>query len=267
MTHAPADLDALLTAGGVRLGVAGSVATVTLARPDKLNAMTPSMWLALATVGRTLPEGVRVVVVRGEGRAFCAGLDLRLASPEGIPGERSLPELAGLEEAAMADQIGTWQEGFTWLSRPDILSVAVVNGHAIGGGFQLALACDLRVLADDAKLSMREPALGIVPDLAGTKPLVDAVGYARALEICATARWVTADEAGRIGLANRVVARAELDAAVDEYVAALLAHPHAAVSGTKALLQGASRRSLDEQRLAERTAQVPLLRGLFRSGG
>jgi enoyl-CoA hydratase/carnithine racemase len=263
MTHAPADVDALLAAGGVRLTFDGPVANVTLDRPDKLNAMTPSMWLALAAIGRTLPDGVRVVVVRGEGRSFCAGLNLQMATPAGVPGEQTLPELAALDDAAMAGQIGEWQEGFVWLSRPDIISIAAVQGHAIGGGFQLALACDLRVLAEDAKFSMREPALGIVPDLAGTKPLVDCVGYARALEICATARFVTADEAERIGLANRVVPRDQLDAAVDELVTALTAHPHGAVTGTKALLREAARRSLDEQRLAERTTQLPLLRGLF----
>jgi enoyl-CoA hydratase/carnithine racemase len=263
MTHAPADLDALLVAGGVRLKVDGQVATVTLDRPGKLNAMTPSTWVALAAIGDALPEPVRVVVVRGEGRSFCAGLDLQIASPEGLPGERSLPELASLDDAAMADQIGAWQEGFVWLGRPEFISVAAVQGHAIGGGFQLALACDLRVLAEDATFSMREPALGIVPDLAGTKPLVDCVGYARALEICATTRRVPADEAERIGLANRVVPRDQLDAAVDELVTALLAHPRGAVTGAKALLREASRRSLDEQRLAERTTQLPLLRQLF----
>ena len=66
------------------------------------------------------------------------------------------------------------------------MSVAAVQGHAIGAGFQLALACDLRVLADDAKLCMKEPTLGLVPDLTGTKPLVDIVGLPRALELCLT---------------------------------------------------------------------------------
>ena len=77
----------------------------------------------------------------------------------------------------------------------------------MGAGFQLALACDLRVAADDARFCMREPALGLVPDLAGTKPLVELVGYARALEMCATARWVAAAEAARIGLVDAVVPR------------------------------------------------------------
>ena len=94
------------------------------------------------------------------------------------------------------------------------MSVAAVRGHAIGAGFQLALACDLRVLADDAKLCMKEPALGLVPDLTGTKPLVDIVGLPRALELCLTARIVDAAEAAVLRLAELVVPGAELDAAV-----------------------------------------------------
>ena len=114
----------------------------------------------------------------------------------------------------MAESIATWQEGFTWLRVPTFVSIAAVRGAAVGAGFQLALACDLRVLADDARFCMQEPLLGLVPDLTGTKPLVDLVGYSRALEICATTRWVAADEAREIGLATAVVPGDELDDAV-----------------------------------------------------
>ncbi len=97
-----------------------------------------------------------------------------------------------------------------------------MQGYAIGAGFQLALACDLRVLADDARFTMREPALGLVPDLTGTKPLVELVGYSRALEICATARWVAADEARGSAWRPRR-ARDDLDKAVADLVAAVTA--------------------------------------------
>jgi enoyl-CoA hydratase/carnithine racemase len=118
------------------------------------------------------------------------------------------------------------------------------------------------VLADDARLSMREPMLSLVPDLTGTKALVDCVGYSRALEICATTRWVRAAEARDIGLATTVVPAGDLDDTVADLVAALVAPVHAAVSETKALLLGAGRLDLDEQRLAERQAQVRRLRAL-----
>jgi enoyl-CoA hydratase/carnithine racemase len=148
------------------------------------------------------------------------------------------------------------------LRRPDLISVAAVQGHAIGAGFQLALACDLRVLAHDAQLAMPEVTLGLVPDLGGTKRLVELVGYARALEICVTGRRLDAAEAGRLGLATVVVPGAELDAAVADLVAAVLAGPRDAVVEVKALLAGAAGRSYDDQLRAEREAQVRRLRDL-----
>lgn len=240
---------------GVRCDRAGPVATITLSRPEVLNAQTPSTWIALRDFGRALPGDVRVVVVRGAGRAFSAGLDLAAA-------QAALPELAALEPDAAADRIAGYQEGFTWLHRPDLISVAAVQGHAIGAGFQLALACDLRILTEDAQLSMAEVQLGLVPDLAGTGRLVDLVGYARALEICATGRRLGAAEALRTGLANLVVPAAELDAAVDDLVAGLLANNRDAVVEIKALLAGAARRSPAEQLAAERAAQVRRVRDL-----
>jgi enoyl-CoA hydratase/carnithine racemase len=171
-------------------------------------------------------------------------------------------QMLDMPDPEIAESIAAWQEGFTWLRRPEIISVAVVRGDAVGAGFQLALACDLRVLTDAARFSMREPLLGLVPDLTGTKPLVDLVGYSRALEICATTRWVSADEAREIGLATVVVPSDELDGAVADLVAALTAPIYGAVSETKALLQSASRLDLEDQRLAEREAQVRRLRDL-----
>ena len=107
---------------------------------------------------------------------------------------------------ALDAAIAGFQEAFTWWRRPDLVSVAAVQGHAVGAGFQLALACDVRVVADDVQLAMREPSLGLVPDLVGTWPLVQAVGYSRALEICLSGRWVGADEAVAIGIALRQAA-------------------------------------------------------------
>src|SRR5205823_4075117 len=151
------------------------------------------------------------------------------------------------------------QEGFTWLHDPGIVSVAAVRGHAIGAGFQLALACDLRVLADDAQLCLREAALGLVPDLTGTKPLVDIVGLPRALELCLTARTVDAAEAAALRLAELVVPAAELDVAVSDLVAVLLATDGAASRATKALLVQAAGNTLEQQAAAERRAQRELL--------
>jgi enoyl-CoA hydratase/carnithine racemase len=215
------------------------------------------MWRGLAAIGVGLPSRVRVVVVRGAGPSFSAGIDLRMFSAEGVPGEDPVPSAA---DPGFEDWVAGLQAGFTWLRDPAIVSVAAVQGHAIGAGCQLALACDLRVLADDAKLCVKETALGLVPDLTGTKPLVDIVGLPRALELCLTARTVGAAEAAQLRLAELVVPAAELDGAVRDLVAALLAADAAAARATKALLAQAAGNTLAEQAAAERRAQAELQR-------
>ncbi|AXI86052.1 enoyl-CoA hydratase/isomerase family protein [Actinospica acidiphila] len=262
MASSPQDLGPVLDKDGVRLTVDDAIATVTLTNPAKRNAQSPALWRALTEAGQLLPGSVRVVVLRGEGKSFSAGLDRQMLSPEGIPGEPSFVDLARSDDAALDAAIAGYQDAFTWWRRNDIVSVAAVQGHAIGAGFQLALACDLRVVADDVQFAMRETSLGLVPDLTGTHPLVGLVGYARALEICATGRFVTAEESVTIGLANLAVPGAELDGAVQDLAAALLAAPRDAVIETKALLRGAQGRTYDEQRGAERAAQARRLRDL-----
>ena len=161
--------------GWVRTGQDGAVLTVTLDRPDRLNSQTPKTWTALADIGRSLPDDVRVVVVRGEGRAFSAGLDRSLFDPE--PGtEDGLGDIGRLPEEQAQERIRAFQAGFRWLRSPGIVSVAAVQGHAIGAGAQLALACDLRVFTEDAALRLPEVTLGLVPDLTGTSTLVELVG-------------------------------------------------------------------------------------------
>jgi enoyl-CoA hydratase/carnithine racemase len=248
-----------LTAAGLRLDVgqpAPGAAIITLDRPARRNAMTPSLWHGLAAIGAALPPEVRVVVLRGAGPSFSAGIDLRLFGP-GVPGEEPLPSPA---DPGFAGWVASCQQGYRWLRDPSIVSVAAVRGHAIGAGFQLALACDLRVLADDAQLCMKEPQLGLVPDLTGSKPLVDLVGLPRALELCLTGRTLDAAQAAALRLAELVVPAAELDAAVADLVTALLTVEPAVARAVKELLQGAPARSLDEQAAAEREIQAALQR-------
>jgi enoyl-CoA hydratase/carnithine racemase len=256
MPPAPADLER----AGLRFEVGQPLqgaALITLSRPERRNAMTPSMWHCLAAIGRSLPAGVRVVVVRGAGSSFSSGIDLRLLAGDEATGEDAIPSPA---DPGFEDWIGTCQEGFGWLRNPSLISVAAVRGHAIGAGFQLALGCDLRVLADDAQLSMKEPTLGLVPDLLGTKPLVDIVGLPRAMELCLTGRTVHAREARDLRLAELVVPAAELDGAVADLAAALLAVDPATASATKRLLAQAAGNSLEQQADAERRTQADLLR-------
>jgi enoyl-CoA hydratase/carnithine racemase len=255
-----------LRRAGLRLELddaeAPTVVTVVIDRPERRNSQTPHMWWALADIRRWLPGTTRVVVVRAEGEWFSPGLDLQAFGPDGIPGAPSFAEMARLPDDEVDAVIAGYQAGLDWSHDPSYVSIAAVQGHAIGAGFQLALGCDLRILAGDAQLTMAETTHGIVPDLGGTKPLVDIVGYPRALEICATGRRIGATEALQLGIATAVVPRGELMSAVGDLVAALLAPARDAVVETKALLLGAARRSYAEQCAAERAAQTRRLRDL-----
>ncbi|WP_433057998.1 enoyl-CoA hydratase/isomerase family protein [Dactylosporangium sp. CS-033363] len=243
--------------GEARFDLDGPVATVTLCRPQVLNAQTPALWAELREFGRTLPGDVRVVIVRGEGRAFSAGLDTKAATA-------MLGEIAAGSDSDA--RIAGFQEAFAWLRRPSLISIAAVQGHAIGAGFQIALACDFRVVAEDVSFSMAEIKLGLVPDLGGTKRLVELVGYARALELCVTGRRVSAPEASQIGLANVVVPREELDEAASDLAAAVMAGARDAVIEIKALIGQAAAHTFAQQEAAERAAQLRRIADLTGQG-
>jgi enoyl-CoA hydratase/carnithine racemase len=225
------------------------------------------MWEGLRQIGRDLPGDIRVVVVRGEGRAFSAGLDLAAVSADpDDPQQFSFARLATLDDTEASAVIAGFQEAFSWLHRPDLVSIAAVRGHAIGAGFQLALACDLRVVTEDAQFTMAEVALGLVPDLGGTKRLVELVGYARAMDICVTGRRVGAAEADRLGLATSVVPADGLEPAVAALTGQILAAARDAVVEIKALLTEALNRTFADQLAAEREAQVRRIRDVVGGG-
>ncbi|WP_369138823.1 enoyl-CoA hydratase/isomerase family protein [Modestobacter versicolor] len=247
--------------GWVRTARDGAVLTVTLDRADQLNAQTPATWAALRAVGEQLDGDVRVVVVRGAGRAFSAGLDRTLFSPDpGVTG--GLADLGSMPPEQAQERIRGFQAAFRWLRSPGVVSVAAVQGHAIGAGAQLALACDLRVFAEDAQLRLPEATLGLVPDLTGTSTLVELVGYSRAVEICLTGRAVGAAEAVAVGLANAAVPVDQLEATVADLTAALLGPDVDAARETLALLRSAVRAEPAKQDAAERAAQVRRLAAL-----
>jgi enoyl-CoA hydratase/carnithine racemase len=239
---------------GVRIERVDEIVQVTLCNPTARNAQTPATWRRLASVPEVLESDVRAVVLRAEGASFSAGLDRRMLTAEGVPGEESLLSLASYEAPEVDQFIQQAQAAFTWWRRVPQVTVALVQGHAIGAGFQLALACDLMVVAEDAQLAMRETSLGLVPDLAGTAPLVAAVGYSRALEICARGRYVDADEAVRLGIAIDSVPVGEWDAYLAGLLAPILGALPGAVSELKHLLDGAD--VADDQLARERAAQA-----------
>jgi enoyl-CoA hydratase/carnithine racemase len=258
----PDDLARLLHEADLSLRLRGRTAQLWLLASARRNAQTPTTWRALAAACHWLDERVDVVVLRAEGPTFSAGLDRRAFTPAGIPGELSLTALAAADDDTVDSAIATFQQGFRCWREAGFVSLAVVQGQAIGAGFQLALACDLRLATPDAVFEMREPQLGLVPDLGGTAPLVAAVGYPRALDICATGRQVGAQQALDWGLVQDVVPRDELDEGVTRWVAALTTAPAAAVRTTRALLRHALTADPQAQLAAERVAQRQRLRAL-----
>jgi enoyl-CoA hydratase/carnithine racemase len=179
--------------------VTDGVADVRLARPDKRNALDPPMFRAIIAASAQVgaDPSVRVVVLSGQGKGFCAGLDVSLFGA--VSGERGDDGARVFEQLrAVAQQVVR-----VWTELP-VPVIAAVHGVALGGGFQLALGADLRVVAPDAQLGVFEIRWGIVPDMCGTQLLPPLVGPDVALDLMMTGRTVTGEEAGRIGLATRV---------------------------------------------------------------
>ncbi|KAB2363520.1 crotonase/enoyl-CoA hydratase family protein [Actinomadura montaniterrae] len=199
----------------VTVHVHEGVADVRLNRPDKLNALDIATFEALAETGDALAAdpSVRAVVLSGEGRAFCAGLDFAnfaamagdgpSGGDSGSGGQRFKRLLSDItdREPGRITNLGQ-QAVHTWHELPQPV-IAAVHGHALGGGFQIALGADIRIVAPDAKLSVLEIRWGLVPDMTGTAALMRLVGEDVAKELTFTGRMVGGDEAVRLGLATR----------------------------------------------------------------
>ena len=215
----------------------GGVVRLTLNRPDKLNAQTVAMWHHLAGLGAELAadDTIRVLVVAGAGRSFSAGIDITTFTAPPAPTTGAKPTASVASEV---DGILAIQRAFSWLEEAPYPTIAKVQGHAFGAGMQLALACDLRIVADDARMGLLELNWGLMPDLGGTVWLPRLVGPAKALEMMLTGARVPADELLALGAVNRVVPRAELDQTVDTLVAELLTRPPLALRGAKAAVRG-----------------------------
>ncbi len=236
----------------VSVTIDGGVADVRLNRPDKLNALDQAMFDALVETSGALADdpSLRAVVLSGEGRAFCAGLDFsgfqRMAADE--PTDDSFAgSLGSRPEGAITHHAQQAVYGWTDLPVPVI---AAVRGAALGGGLQLALGADIRILAPDAQMSVLEIRWGLIPDMTGTRRLVELVGLDVAKELLFTGRMVDAAEAVRLGLATRLAddPHAEAMALAHEIAAR---SPHA-IRAAKRLLRAAAGRSEAEGFAAER---------------
>lgn len=208
----------------------GDVGTLTLARPAKRNAQNPLMWQEMGHLAAELlpDETLRCLVVTGEGPSFSAGLDL-VEGMGRMLGEWS--QRPGHEfDLDQALALGTT---FNWITRLGCPSIAVVRGHALGAGLQLALACDFRVFAESAKAGLPETRYGMLPDMGATVWLPRLVGDSRARELILLGTVVDADEARRIGLCDRVVPDQDLDAAAAQLATRIAAQPPLAVRGAR----------------------------------
>jgi len=212
----------------------GGVATLTLARPERLNAFSSALVAALAAAVDDVAADptVRAIVVAGQGRVFCAGADI--AEMDGFAGpadfHRFIRALSGTFDA---------------LARCSKPSVAAVHGAALGGGLELALACDLRVVEEGTRLGLPEITLGVLPGAAGTARLPRLLPTAVAKQLLLTGEPLSADEAYRLGLINQVVATGEAVAAAGRLAARLAALAPLALAAAKRLVDTGSAVPLD----------------------
>jgi len=219
---------------GTRVGV------ITLDRPDNRNSMTPELLDAFAAASaRARDDGdARCVVVTGTGTSFSAGADFRAMVQRG--GERAAPH----------ERSYAMYEPFLSLLDVEVPVVGALNGHAIGGGFGLALCCDLRVGAKEGKYGANFTRLGLSPGMAISFFLPRLIGVARANELLLTGRLVDGDEAARLGILNRVVPAGDVMASAMEMAEAIAANAPLAVRATKAAVRRGLR--IDEAREAAR---------------
>lgn len=189
----------------VSVSVSDGVADVRLNRPDKLNALDPAMFDALIAAGERVAadRSVRAVVLSGEGRGFCSGLDFesfRAMAGSDQPSNRPR-DLGARTPGRITNHFQ--QAAYTWTELP-VPVIAAVHGVALGGGMQIALAADLRIVAADARLSVLEMRWGLIPDMTGTHMLRRLVALDVAKELVWSGRILEGEEAVRLGLATRL---------------------------------------------------------------
>lgn len=236
----------------------GDTFTVTLDSPDNRNAQTPQTWDMLTDIYSSVPQEARFIVIRGSGKAFSAGLDRAMFSPEGIPGQPSFMEMASLGEAELDAQIARYQAPFRQLRNLPQISIALVQGYAIGAGFQLALSCDMIIATPDAQMALKETSWGLIPDLGGSGHIHRLLGYSRAMEFCLTGRFMSGQEALDLGVV--VAVNEDLEAELNRILEPVRAALPSAVTETKSIL-----RNIDygeEPWLAERQSQTRRLQDL-----
>ncbi len=230
----------------VEYNLEGDIAVITLSRPDRFNSIEASLGAGLVEALGEAGTESRAAILTGAGRAFCAGADLNDLLPSYQPG--STPDLAGLLEEVFHPAV----EALLGCRVP---VVGAINGVAAGAGLGLALACDLRVMADEAFLTSAFTAIGLTPDSGTTWWLAHHLGVSRAMELALTNRRVGADEARDLGLCVDVVPGDQLLDRAKELAGSLADLPPDALVTTRRLIRDAAGSSLSHALLAEQTEQ------------
>ena len=257
----------------ISVSLADGIADVRLNRPDKLNALDQAMFQAICDAGEALKgdPAVRVVVLSGEGRGFCAGLDFSSfqamagggdsggageGAREGDGRSRDEGALGAIgDTGGRITHVGQ-QAAWVW-QELEVPVIAAVHGAALGGGLQIALGADLRIVAPDAKLSVLEARWGLIPDMTGTQVLPRLVGLDVAKELTFTGRMVSGEEAVRLGLATRLAD--DPRAAALELAADLVTKSPDALREGKRLLNLSGTRPVAEQFADERRTMGSLI--------
>ena len=226
-----------------------TLAIITIDREKSLNALNSAVLAELldATAAVEVDPSVAVVAITGAGKAFVAGADISEMKDMKPPEAQGLAELGG----SLGSSIETSDKPY----------IAAVNGFALGGGCELAMACDFIYASSKAKFGQPEVKLGVIPGFGGTQRLARRVGVAKAKELCLTGDIVSAEEALRIGLADVVVAPEELMDKVRETAKKIAANGPLAVAETKRMIHVGQSMSLDDAILLEQRAFA----GLFAS--
>jgi enoyl-CoA hydratase/carnithine racemase len=236
----------------VTLTISGGIADVRMSRPEKRNALDGAMFRALADVGERLKTepAVRCVVLSGEGSSFCAGLDFSSfqvmagGDDTAVDGDDNPGSMQGDRITHLAQQVcWVWQE-------IPVPVIAAVHGHALGGGIQIALGADIRIVHPDTQMSVREVHWGLVPDMTGTLTLSSLVRADIAKELVFTARVFDGREAHSMGLAT-ALSDTPRDTAMS-MAAEIAGRSPDAIRGAKALLNGLYNRGAAQQFAAER---------------
>ena len=204
-----------------------SVATLRLNRPDALNALSPQLLEEFLTATRQVAEDqeMKALVIRGEGRAFCAGADLFYL-------ESLLDELSQLP-----GYVRLLNQCFCQLEALPIPTLALVQGFALAGGLELMMACDMAIVAEDARIGDQHANFGLMPGGGSTQRLPRRVGLQRAMDLLTTGRWISGTEAADWGLALRAVPAADLDQELETILEALRGKSRAGLALIKSVTQ------------------------------